>query len=120
MTCSPAPARTASCGFGCRGARVNRPDGAPGTSWQRCRTHYLWNLLTQVPKSQARWVATMARTIFDQLDAVEVAAQFDRIVTALETKLPKAAAHLAQARETCSKFIAFPPEGWGQSGSTAR
>jgi putative transposase len=33
----------------------------PGASWQRCRTHYLRDLLTQVPKSQAggwrRWSA---------------------------------------------------------------
>jgi Transposase, Mutator family len=26
----------------------------PGTSWQRCRTHHLRDLLTPVPKSQAR------------------------------------------------------------------
>jgi putative transposase len=90
----------------------------PGTSWQRCRTHYLRDLLTQVPKSQARWVATMVRTIFDQPDAVEVAAQFDRIVTALETKLPKAAAHLAQAREDLLAFTAFPRECWRQIWST--
>jgi transposase-like protein len=90
----------------------------PGTSWQRCRTHYLRDLLTQVPKSQARWVATMVRTIFDQPDAVEVAAQFDRIVTALETKLPKAAAHLAQVREDLLAFTAFPRECWRQIWST--
>jgi transposase-like protein len=90
----------------------------PGTSWQRCRTHYLRDLLTQVPKSRARWVATMVRTIFDQPDAVEVAAQLDRIVTALETNLPKAAAHLAQAREDLLAFTAFPRECWRQIWST--
>jgi hypothetical protein len=41
----------------------------------------------------------MVRTIFDQPEAVEVATQFDRVLTALETKLPKAAARLAEARE---------------------
>ena len=44
----------------------------PGASWQRCRTHYLRDLLTQVPKSQGRWVATMVRTIFDQPGAEQL------------------------------------------------
>jgi putative transposase len=86
----------------------------PGASWQRCRTHYLRDLLTQVPKSQGRWVATMVRTIFDQPDAVEVHAQFDRVVAALQAKLPTAGEHLAQAREQLLAFTGFPRECWTQ------
>jgi putative transposase len=86
----------------------------PGASWQRCRTHYLRDLLTQVPKTQGRWVATLVRTIFDQPDAVEVHAQFDRVVAALQAKLPKAGEHLAQAREQLLAFTAFPRECWTQ------
>jgi transposase-like protein len=86
----------------------------PGASWQRCRTHYLRDLLTQVPKAQSRWVATMVRTVFDQPDSDEVHAQFDRVVTALETKLPKAAEHLGDAREQLLAFTGFPRECWTQ------
>jgi putative transposase len=86
----------------------------PAAGWQRCRTHYLRDLLTQVPKTSQRWVATMVRTIFDQPDADEVHAQFDRVVTALESKLPKAAEHLADAREQLLAFTAFPRESWTQ------
>src|SRR5207253_2635156 len=35
----------------------------PGTAWQRCRTHFMRNLLTRVPKSAQSFVATMVRTI---------------------------------------------------------
>jgi len=38
----------------------------PGASWQRCRTHFLRNLLTQVPKSAGPFVATIVRSIFAQ------------------------------------------------------
>ena len=34
-----------------------------GASWQRCRTHFMTNLLTKVPRSAQPWVATMVRTI---------------------------------------------------------
>jgi putative transposase len=86
----------------------------PGAAWQRCRTHYLRDLLTAVPKSSQRWVATMVRTIFDQPAAGEVAAQFDRVVVALAAKLPQAGEHLAGAREELLAFTGFPRECWRQ------
>ena len=52
----------------------------PGASWQRCRTHYLRNLLTKVPKSSEAMVATMVRTIFAQPDPASVWAQQRRVV----------------------------------------
>ncbi len=86
----------------------------PGASWQRCRTHYARNLGTKVPKSAQPWVLTLLRTVFDQPDAVEVAAQFDRVVDALAAKFPVAADHLADAREDLLAFTAFPREVWRQ------
>ncbi|GAA2411689.1 hypothetical protein GCM10010191_21300 [Actinomadura vinacea] len=52
----------------------------PGAGWQRCRTHYLRNLLTRVPKSAQPWVATLVRTIFDQPAVEEVQAQHARVL----------------------------------------
>jgi transposase-like protein len=90
----------------------------PGASWQRCRTHYLRDLLTKVSKASQPWVATLVRTIFDQPDAAEVAAQFDRVVAALEGKLPAAAAHLSEARDDLLAFTAVPREIWRQVWSS--
>jgi putative transposase len=89
----------------------------PGASWQRCRTHSLRELLTKVAKSSQPWVATMVRTIFDQPDATEVKAQFDRVVETLEAKLPVAAAHLQEAREDLLAFSCFPRQIWRRSGA---
>jgi putative transposase len=86
----------------------------PGASWQRCRTHYLRNLLAKVPKSAQPWVATMVRTIFDQPDAEAVRAQFDRVVAAVGAKFPAAGEHLADARADLLAFTAFPREVWRQ------
>ena len=33
----------------------------PGACWQRCRTHFMRNLLTRVPKATQSFVATMVR-----------------------------------------------------------
>src|SRR5436305_5692137 len=86
----------------------------PGAGWQRCRTHYLRNLLTKVPKSAQPWVATMVRTVFDQPDAGSVREQFGRVVEAVEARFPDAATHLDDAREDLLAFTEFPHEIWRQ------
>ena len=40
-----------------------------GASWQRCRTHFMRNLLSKVPKSSQSLVATLVRGIFEQPDS---------------------------------------------------
>jgi len=86
----------------------------PGAAWQRCRTHYLRNLLTRAPKSAQPHVATQVRTIFDQADADTVTAQFDRVVAALGEKFPAAAEHLDEARADLLAFTGYPREIWRQ------
>ena len=86
----------------------------PGASWQRCRTHYLRNLLSKVPKTAQPWVATLVRTVFDQPDADAVKAQFDRVVATIAEKFPAAADHLDEARADLLAFTVFPREVWRQ------
>jgi transposase-like protein len=86
----------------------------PGATWQRCRTHYLRNLLTKVPKSAQPWVATMVRTVFDQPDAQAVHDQFTRVVDAVAAKYPDAGEHLEAAAGDVLAFTAFPKEIWRQ------
>jgi transposase-like protein len=49
-----------------------------------------------------------------------VHAQFGRVVTALEAKLPAAAAHLSAAETDLLAFTAGPREIWRQVWSSAR
>src|SRR2546426_37177 len=80
----------------------------PGASWQRCRTHFMRNLLTRVPKSAQGFVATMVRTIFAQPDAATVHEQHARIVAQLEARFPEAAALLDEAGPDLLALTGFP------------
>ncbi len=60
----------------------------PGASWQRCRTHFMRNLLTRIPKASQSMVATLVRTIFEQPDATQVWAQHARWWTSSRTASP--------------------------------
>ena len=87
----------------------------PGASWQRCRTHYLRNLLTKVPKASGSMVATMVRTIFAQPSAKEVWAQHRRVVDHLhDVGLVDAAEHLDTAGSEILAFTGFPKAHWRQ------
>ncbi len=87
----------------------------PGAGWQRCRTHYLRNLLTRVPKSSETMVATMVRTIFAQPSAEEVWAQHRRVVDHLsQVGLTDAGNHLDQAGSEILTFTGFPKAHWKQ------
>ncbi len=86
----------------------------PGTSWQRCRTHYAANLMSATPKSSWPWVKALLHSVYDQPDATSVHAQFDRVLDALTEKLPAVANHLEEARADILAFTAFPKEVWRQ------
>ena len=78
-----------------------------GASWQRCRTHFMANLLTRVPKrallslSKGRrghpGPSRMVRTIYQQLSPAEVHGQLDRVVEQLREPFPQVAELLADA-----------------------
>src|SRR4051812_22812193 len=84
-----------------------------GAAWQRCRTHFIRNLLTKVPKAAHGLVATFVRTIFAQPDAESVKAQHSRTVEQLQPRFAAAAKMLAEAEEILA-FTAFPKEHWRQ------
>ena len=85
-----------------------------GASWQRCRTHFMTNLLTRVPKSAQPWVATMVRTIYQQPSAEEVHIQLDRVVDQLSERFPDAASMLAEGGPDVLAFSSFPSAHWKQ------
>ena len=86
----------------------------PGAGWQRCRVHFVRNLLTRVPKSAQTLVATLVRSIFAQPEQEAVWAQHGRMVEQLTERFPAAAALLAEAGPDVLAFATFPREHWRQ------
>jgi transposase-like protein len=86
----------------------------PGAGWQRCRVHFLRNLLTRVPKATQTLVATLVRSIFAQPDQEAVWAQHQRMVEQLQERFPEAATLLAEAGPDVLAFASFPREHWRQ------
>ena len=86
----------------------------PGASWQRCRTHYTVNLMSICPKHAWGGVKAMLHTVFEQVDADAVNAQYDKLLDQVERTLPEVHAHLDAARGDVLAFTAFPPAVWRQ------
>ena len=76
--------------------------------WQRCRTYFMTNLLSKVPKRAQPWVATMIRTIYQQPSPEDVHAQHQRVVAQLEERFPQAAGSLEEAGADILAFTTFP------------
>jgi putative transposase len=81
-----------------------------GATWQRCRVHFMRNLLSTVPKSAAGAVAAIVRTIFAQPDHASALAQLHRVAEGLRNRFPDAAALLEEASEDVLGHLHFPPE----------
>ena len=114
---------------GVRGVRLVISDAHPGlkqavkevflgAGWQRCRVHFMRNLLARVPKSAQAMVAATVRTIFDQPDRAAAEAQLLQVVEALQERFPSVTQLLLEAEGEILPFYDFPPEHRRQIYST--
>ena len=89
-----------------------------GSTWQRCRVHFMRNVLSQVPKSQQAVVTAAMRQIFQQADQESALSLVIQVASKMEQQLPKIAAKLRDECHESLAYMAFPVEHWKQIHST--
>ena len=89
-----------------------------GASWQRCRVHFLRNLLALVPKDGQGMVLAAVRLVFQQPDKARATEELRALADRLADRLPRVSAALLEAEEEILAHMEFPPEHWRQISST--
>jgi transposase-like protein len=88
------------------------------TTWQRCRVHFMRNLLVTVPPGAREAIAAIVRTIFAQPDHASAMAQLKKVADGLRPRFPRAAELLEDAAEDVLAYRRFPVEHQRQLHST--
>ncbi|NIV37556.1 MAG: IS256 family transposase [Anaerolineae bacterium] len=89
-----------------------------GATWQRCRVHFMRNVLAHIPKGNKSMVAAALRTIFAQPDREAAGEQLAEVVKAMRDRWPKAADLVAAAEDDVLAYMSFPQEHWTRIYST--
>jgi transposase-like protein len=89
-----------------------------GASWQRCRVHFMRNLLAHIPQRDKSMVAALVRMVFAQPNRQVAGQQLAETANLMAKRWPKAAELLATAEEDVLAYMAFPPEHWSRIYST--
>jgi transposase-like protein len=89
-----------------------------GCSWQRCRVHFLRNLLSHVPKAGQDMVAAAMKAVFVIQKPEQVRAHWQQVTEMLRKQFPGAVSVMEAARDDVLAFLHFPHEHWRKIWST--
>ncbi len=78
------------------------------TSWQRCRVHFMRNVLAHAGKQGRRVISAFIATAFAQNDAKAASQQWRHIADQIRPKVPKLAALLDEAETDVLAYMSFP------------
>lgn len=89
-----------------------------GTAWQRCRVHFMRNVLSRVPKAASGFVSATVRHIFTQPDHRSALEALDMALEMLRHKYPAAAGVLEDGAHDALTYLTFPEKHRRQLHST--
>jgi transposase-like protein len=76
--------------------------------WQRCRVHFMRNVLAHAGKQGRRVVSAFIGTAFAQDDADRASAQWRQVADQLRPRVPKLAALMDEAETDVLAYMSFP------------
>ena len=79
-------------------------------SWQRCRVHFMRNVLAHAGKQGRRVVAAFIATAFAQEDAETARSQWRQVADQIRPKVAKLAALMDEAETDVLAFMSFPKD----------
>jgi len=79
-------------------------------SWQRCRVHFMRNVLAHAGRNVRRVVAAFIATAFAQDDAAAAHTQWRQVADQIRPKVPKLAAMMDAAEPDVLAYMAFPKD----------
>ena len=77
-------------------------------TWQRCRVHFMRNVMAHSGKNGRRVVSAFIATAFAQDDAQAASSQWRKIADQLRPKVPKLAGFLDEAEADVLAYMGFP------------
>jgi putative transposase len=89
-----------------------------GAAWQRCRVHFMRNILARVPKQAQAMVAATVRTIFEQPNRAAAETQLLVVIETLQARFPQVVQLLEEAEGEILTCYDFPAEHRRQIYST--
>jgi len=95
-----------------RGLAASASRWFQGAARQRCRVHFIRNLLSVVPKSHQHMAAAVFRTVFAQPDAEAVNNAWDQVQDQLAATFPEAGPLINDAKTEVLACSGFPKAHW--------
>lgn len=77
-------------------------------TWQRCRVHFMRNVLACVPKTSQSLVGTLIRQVFVQPDSENAQRVWRAVADQLRPRFPRAAALMDEAETDVLAYFGFP------------
>ena len=80
----------------------------PGASWQRCKVHFMRNILVHVPHKEKERFASLLKGIWLTTDLATAKQRAQELADQYKEKCPKAVETLEEGLEDALTFLAFP------------